>query len=102
MDVVEFVWATKFTDPSLVDAMEFTGVTKFTDPFWWMWWNLQGSQNLLTRFGGYGGSIPGHKIALTPFWWMWWRRSQSKNPFGGCGGSFYKGNKFTDLLMKGR
>jgi hypothetical protein len=32
-------------------VVEFTGVT-----------------NLLTRFGGYGGSIPGHKIALTPFW----------------------------------
>jgi hypothetical protein len=24
MDVVEFVWATKFTDPSLVNAIEFT------------------------------------------------------------------------------
>ncbi|KAJ7833249.1 hypothetical protein B0H14DRAFT_2591608 [Mycena olivaceomarginata] len=92
MDVVKFVWVTKFTDPPLVDAVEFTGVTKFTDPFWWMWWNLQGSQDLLTRFGGYGGSIPGHKIALTPFWWMWWKRSRSKNLFGGCGGSFYKGS----------
>jgi hypothetical protein len=74
---------------SLLDECGGIWVTKFIDPLWWMRWNLQGSQNLLACFGGYGRSIPGHKIVLTPFWWMWWKHSRSKNLFGGCGGSFY-------------